>query len=290
MILWSSIMQKPIIWAEVGYRIRSFTIVKECLIHIVGQWHAFPTDAKRSIITPLQRICEAKYKELVKHKKTMEFSLSQYTPSNLQRVHKTHATVKEIGRTSYGNDIVDWMVLCLWRQWFARGLVEDFGHHGPDGGYLMYRVIQSGGEAFLNKSEVDQFHQKHQMTTRGVSKFAERLSWLKDKLQKIIAPLMTSELNLDLSRISDKPQYLLCTQITKAEIEDVWRGDESQFSWQVPVAHRSNEPWRARSPENRRKDRHRKHRSSDDDLFYTHRSPKVSTLVRNSHGSRITNV
>jgi hypothetical protein len=237
-LLWISIMHKPIAWAELGVRIRSFSIIKEAIIHIAGLWHSFDTIGKESMFGLLRTVCERKAEELNEKKRVVEQFLCTYTPSHLKHEFQASNSVKEVGRTAYANDILDWIALAFWRQWLLIAMINGAGRSGSDGGMTLYACILNGGESYLNVNEVNQFHSIHAMTARGISRFSERLRNLKTQLKTIVDGLMESNLNLDLSRVPKKPDYLVCTEITKAEIQAVLGDDEMNLDWEAPAISR----------------------------------------------------
>jgi hypothetical protein len=59
------------------------------------------------------------------------------------------------------------------------------------------------------------------------------LDAFKELLRKVVAPLMKSELHLDISRV-DRPDYLVCSIVTTEEITQLW-ADSDKLNWEAPM-------------------------------------------------------
>jgi hypothetical protein len=231
-------MQNPIVWVQLGVRIRSFSIIKEATIHIVGIWNTLTELRKNSVIAKLRPLFEQKAKDLDEKKLIVEQMLTTYTPPHMKHEIQASNSVKEVGRNAYANNVLDWVALSFWRQWLLTAIINGAGRNGNDGGATLYACIMNGGESYLNVNEVYQFHTIYAMTVRGMTKFAECLRDLKQQLKEVVKGLMHSNLNLDLSRIPTKLNYLVCTEITKADIADVVGDEDMNLNWDEPIGSR----------------------------------------------------
>jgi hypothetical protein len=234
--LWIAIMRNSIEWAELAVRVRSFSIAKEALIHMIGLWHTYSEDDISGLSSRLRTLCESKHKALLDKQEETEQWLASYTPTHLQHNFNITATVNDIGRNVYGAEVFDWMALALWRTWYSFALLRSKHSAGPDGGMTLYNNVLS--MSTVGRDELAEFHHVHQMTSRGMHRFADRVDELKSALTRIVKPLMKSNLTLDLSRAEERPNYLLCSEFNKDDITWLWKYEENgqqTLDWQAPT-------------------------------------------------------
>ena len=108
-------------------------------------------------------------------------------PSHLQR-EKTvgRADRDSSGRASYSNDVFSWIGLSCLRHYFAQNLCFDNTHNGEDMGYEIVMTIQEGGDAYLNKPQLDGFHNLFPMSRKGTSVVEYKVNEMKEFIKTFV--------------------------------------------------------------------------------------------------------
>lgn len=125
-LLFRSIAANPQLWIELGYRLRSYAIFKEALIHLAGKFNS--EDVQRDLpqtSKEVKVVLMRKVEELRELAKLAQKRILSHYPLNLRREVSTgRADRDSIGRASYSNDIMQWMALGLYRHWCAQCLAD----------------------------------------------------------------------------------------------------------------------------------------------------------------------
>lgn len=121
--LYRAIAQNPTGWLVFSNRIRSRAIFAEAMIHAVGCYNhnKIQVAIQDSIMDDaIVQLLERKAQEVMNGVSFTLRRLGAYYPVSLKRV----ATVGRIdkdntGRNDYGNDILGWQALCVFRHWLC---------------------------------------------------------------------------------------------------------------------------------------------------------------------------
>ncbi|CZT14905.1 uncharacterized protein RCC_00838 [Ramularia collo-cygni] len=203
--LYRAIAENPTGWLVFSDRIRSRAIFKEAMIHAVGRYN---TDKIQTVIHDgamhdgIVSILERKAQEVINGVSITMRRLSAYYPISLTRV----ATVGRIdkdntGRADYGNDILGWMALCVFRHWLGDMMATDHTTHDKDMGFFFIQLIAQGGNAYLNRTLMQQsFHAKFPMSPKGMNAVEFRLTEIKNNVKDYVKGYFKPTCQLDLHR------------------------------------------------------------------------------------------
>ncbi|KAF1989534.1 hypothetical protein K402DRAFT_349409 [Aulographum hederae CBS 113979] len=111
--LWKQIAKYPASYLKLGYLSRSRAIFAEAMVHVVGTWPASASQLKsgpgvQGVSLPVLDLIEDKVDELEELKAKVESKLWRLT-----------LTTSRGERVTPANAWLDWLVISLWRQWFA---------------------------------------------------------------------------------------------------------------------------------------------------------------------------
>ena len=213
--LFRAIQSVPHAWIEMAYRIRSELIFKECIIHLVGDWKNLKSTPK--VVDRLRDVPSVhglvdKYHRMLHEKaKTLELSILSHYPQAL-RLPSEDLPIK---RESYAKDILVWMALTFFRHWVSQRLITGKGRDAPDCGYDLFFAIGTGGDAYMDKSVINQFHTRFPMTKKAMNVLENHLFEIKECTKKVVdeSKVLRSQCQLDVHRFPVK--YLTCTEFVR---------------------------------------------------------------------------
>lgn len=203
--LYRAIAENPTGWLTFSNRIRSRAIFKEAMIHAVGMYN---TSKIQSVIhagtmeDDIVEILERKAQEVINGVSTTMRRLSSYYPVSLTRVATLGRIDKDnTGRADYGNDILGWMALCVFRHWLGDMQATDHTTHDKDMGFFFIHLIAKGGTAYLDRKLMQQqFHHKFPMSAKGMNAVEFRLTEIKDNVKDYVKGYLRPTCQLDLHR------------------------------------------------------------------------------------------
>ncbi|KAF2431326.1 hypothetical protein EJ08DRAFT_632188 [Tothia fuscella] len=231
-ILFRSIASNPTAWVDLAVRVQSASVFQEAVVHLTGQWNTLGDDVKGSLDGKVRELCAAKAHELDERKKMVECRILKFYPHHMGR--EVGAPPGNVSRMSYGNDIMDWIALGVFRHWFSSALALDRNRRAEDGGYWLYSRLAEGQNAYLTKQELQSFHERFPMTTRGENVLERHVNQLKEDVRPLVAELMKNESQLDCERFA--VQYLTCVKVEKTKAMEMWndkRGEMLNWSTQA---------------------------------------------------------
>jgi hypothetical protein len=214
-----AIQNKPHAWIIMANRIRSEMIFRECMIHLVGSWKMIRTqpgisEAIRQV--PRLRGLIEKYQRILMHQgKTLEHSVMTEYPGDIN-IPDDELPIK---REAYTKDILIWLALTMFRHWLSdRLIVNEKGRQAPDCGYELYRQLGTAGDAYMNKTVVNQFHTKFPMTKKAMNVAENHLEEIKLCIKNIVIAngILKSNCQLDTHRWPVK--YLTCTDFKSEDL------------------------------------------------------------------------
>ncbi|KAJ5494157.1 hypothetical protein N7463_010244 [Penicillium fimorum] len=225
--LFKQIAKYPPSYLKLGYLARSRVIFSEALIHVVGQWPAALPSLRNGSYAPLPDslldVIEDKVEDLEELKARVE--------SKLLRLSLTTSRGERVGPS---NAYLDWLAVCLFRQWLIESttpppapILKNSGpgdgptqptasaSHpttmprsttSPDPSARIYRLIGSSSvQAYLPHEELKRFLKLHPTSSAGslytretLKRFERKMDEIKRLARDIVKPLMRNFLELEL--------------------------------------------------------------------------------------------
>ncbi|KAJ5382777.1 hypothetical protein N7517_000688 [Penicillium concentricum] len=225
--LFKQIAKYPPSYLKLGYLARSRVIFSEALIHVVGQWPAALPSLRSGSYAPLPDslldLIEDKVEDLDELKARVE--------SKLLRLSLTTSRGERVGPS---NAYLDWLAVCLFRQWLIESttpppapILKNSGPNdgptqptasashptatprsttSPDPSARIYRLIgSSSAQAYLPHEELKRFLKLHPTSSAGslytretLKRFERKMDEMKRLARDIVKPLMRNFLELEL--------------------------------------------------------------------------------------------
>ncbi|KAF2674670.1 hypothetical protein BT63DRAFT_419952 [Microthyrium microscopicum] len=230
--LWKQIAKYPPSYLKLGYLARSRAIFGEALIHVVGTWPTSENALRGQVPPHVLDLVEDKVDELDEQRRRIE--------AKLWRLNLTTSRGERVGPSV---SWLDWLVVSLWRQWFAEnttpgpvGILKDSGSRSSSTSRArpstsrasapplnpqlaiarIFRLVGLGGQAYLPHDEIKRFLKcSPELYSRDNLKRAERrLEELKNVARDAVQPLTRNFLELD---ASTGVNYLTCTRVADGE-------------------------------------------------------------------------
>jgi len=215
--LFRAISGAPYAWVGMAIRIHSELIFRECMIHLVGNWKVYKQSTRNISalreIPGLRALVEKYHRQLLNQCKELELALLALYPGEMQQP----AEDLPIKREAYAKDILVWMALTFFRHWIGQRLIMEKGRHSIDCGYELYQQIGTAGEAYMDKSVINQFHTKFPMTKKALNVLENHLFEIKECMKEVVDnhKILKSNCQLDVHRFP--VQYLTCTEFRKVD-------------------------------------------------------------------------
>ncbi|CAN9355727.1 unnamed protein product [Alternaria alternata] len=216
--LFRAIQKKPHAWVEMSYRIRSELIFRECMVHLVGNWRTIKSapnalDYLRKV-PGLRGLIEKYHRAMLSQCKSVELAVMSLYPGSM-RLPVEDLPIK---REAFAKDILVWMALTFFRHWIGQRLIMERGRHSADCGYELYKQIGTGGESYMDKSVINQFHTKFPMTKKAMNVLENHLLEIKECMKTVVDQhkILQSKCQLDVHRFP--VEYLTCTEFKKEDI------------------------------------------------------------------------
>ncbi|TKA25308.1 hypothetical protein B0A50_06212 [Salinomyces thailandicus] len=241
-----AIATAPLGWLHLTTRIRSVVLFREALIHAAGQYN---TDHIKSGIHTLHpkvaALLHKKGQALRRAVQMAEKQMLSYYPNHLHREKTVGRADKDsIGRASYANDVMSWIGLVVLRHFLAQTLADDATHNAPDMGKELIDAIIKGGDAYLDRGMLAQFHAFFPMSQKGSAVLENKIAEMKEFIKKFVRQLAVNNSTLDTKTFP--VSHLTCTNVAANEYpwvehdeaetvaEDSDDGDEFPASRHVP--------------------------------------------------------
>ncbi|KIW10331.1 hypothetical protein PV08_11293 [Exophiala spinifera] len=210
-VLWTSIMGNPVVWIELGRRVRSPAIYREAAIHLIGQWGMIADEDKDRIGGDIRAVLDRKAEELALAKEAIEMRILGHYPAFM-----TRTAAEKPGRPSYSGDIYMWMSVCFFRQWFAQNISDDRTRRAPDGGLNFYSALHEGGGAYLTHLDFKTFHQYFPMSIKACHVLEANMGVLKEDVKQFVSELMEERTHL--KRAEHPITWLTCARVGKEDM------------------------------------------------------------------------
>ncbi|KIX98161.1 uncharacterized protein Z520_06241 [Fonsecaea multimorphosa CBS 102226] len=210
-VLWTSILENPHVWIELGRRVRSPAIYREAAIHLIGQWGTIPDEEKDRVSQDIREILERKATELSLKKEALELRILGHYPEFIRRI-----AADKPGRPSYSGDIYMWMAVGFFRQWVAQNISDDRTRRAPDGGLNFYMSLHAGGHAYLNHMDFQEFHKYFPMSIKACHVLEANMGLLKEDIKAFVEDIMKQHTHL--KREQHEIHWLTCATIEKEDM------------------------------------------------------------------------
>ncbi|KAF2237935.1 hypothetical protein EV356DRAFT_363664 [Viridothelium virens] len=218
--LWKSILNNPVAWMDLAWRVGARDIFKECLIHLAGIFHRLTADEKRSIPYEVFSKVEEKAQLLERYKASVDFRLASWISPDLKPgpIPPGGKVGQDHGRTAYADQIYMWIAQHLFDHFLKFAFQNGDNRGAPDGGFHFYQTIYRGGDAYLKKSDQDRFHQGDcPMTPKAQRVLFNAIADLKIQAKEVVRPLFTNAAKID--REKEKLLHFTCVPVTDEELE-----------------------------------------------------------------------
>ena len=188
-IVYQSIVKDPAAWLDFSHRIKSKPLFKEALIHAVGQYNS------PNMIAAMEGNMRPAIHELIQRKanamksgvQMVTNNILTYYPKHIQRARSTGlAEVDNTTRNSYGNDIITWMALSVFRQWFSQQVVAEKTLRAQDMGYETFSAMSKGGDEYLHQGSLGDFHRIFPMSYKGGQTLMNKLFDVKEHVKHFV--------------------------------------------------------------------------------------------------------
>ncbi|KAF2846761.1 hypothetical protein T440DRAFT_457845 [Plenodomus tracheiphilus IPT5] len=216
--LFRSIQGKPHAWIDMACRIKSELIFRECMIHLVGNWKILQLDRAvkdRLHDNPgLRAIIEKYHRNLQTQCRKLELAVTTHYPGKL--AHPVDDL--PIKREAYAKDILVWMALSWYRHWVGQRLITEQGRLAKDSGYALYKNLGTAGEAYMDKSVINQFHTKFPMTKKALNVVENHVWEVKECIKDIVNAhgILKVKCQLDVHRFP--VAYMTCTDFQREDL------------------------------------------------------------------------
>lgn len=216
-VLFRRIQINPAPLMNMAFRLRSELIFRECIVHLVGTWNSVKEheSVKNAVDqTPgAKQLIEKYHGYLQERCRKLENDIVNEFPGDMARPQNCDIPVKS---EIYGKDILLWMALTFFKNWFGAQLVNCRGYVSLDGGYALYRELAAGRDGYLNRSTVTQFYVQFPITRRSQSIIQSHLNTIKDWMQaEIVKKTGIMDSCCQLNVLQYPVDYLTCTQFER---------------------------------------------------------------------------
>jgi hypothetical protein len=229
-LLYRSVASNPVQWGELAVRVHSTAIAREAIIHLTGQWKKIDVISKQRISPKLLQLVEKKDADLDEVKEKIERNLANWYPTNLQR--ELTATDERKSRHSYANEVIHWLSLQVFRQWFSNAVVNGVNRSAADGGWSFFLALSMAGQSYLNAKDMKKWHEKFPMTGRSSHNIIKHLDDIKIEVQQYVMPLFTNFSHLDTTHWP--VNYFTCTVVERDDVKNLFDA-EQDFEWNHPA-------------------------------------------------------
>ncbi|KAI9884061.1 MAG: hypothetical protein M1823_004151 [Watsoniomyces obsoletus] len=217
--LYSAVSEHPVIWSNVGMQLKSRAILREAIVHLVGQWNSLSSAERGRIHADVLNICTRKCDELDLKKKVLEAKIASYYPWQLANGPASSSFLSSARQSG----IYLWQAVALFRHWFSMALSTPCGRNSRDGGAEFYRMIGRGGFSYLERSSIAAFLDHFNISGRRLNAFDEALSAIKEEIRPYV-----NEMLVNRSRVDSNTRfyrYLTCCEVRRRDMP--WESDDA---------------------------------------------------------------
>ena len=194
--LWKSVFVQPVAWANFAAKIQSAVIFKDAMTHLVGKWRLLPEDERHKLDEPVKKAAISSLLDFQRKKQAIEVRMLGHYPVNLRKDPEDESVKKGAAgnpaRSAYANDIYAWMALSLFRQWFSQVICAGTNLRAKDGGYVLYKAMNEGGNAYLKERDIQSFWVYFPMSDKAKGVMENHIILLKEDMKRFVSPLMVN--------------------------------------------------------------------------------------------------
>lgn len=213
------------------------------MIHLVGQWNRLSdpenTDSAEVLThmrPEVRSLVEKKAKTLDERKKVIELRILGHYPASLQVLQAMNQNVGPGSRTvrnsgaqptraaAYGNKVMDWMALNLFRHWLGQSIAGEMSRRAPDGGLAFYSAIAEGQERYIDQAEREAFARHFPFSAKARTQFDRALWEIKQAVKGYVGELVERKCQLEIDRWP--LAWLVCTEVTREDCP--WLAEEKE--------------------------------------------------------------
>lgn len=215
--LFRAIQGAPYAWVGLACRTRSELIFRECIVHLVGDWKTLQSKATvREYLRDLpgvSKVVNAYHRTLVDKVKALEVSVLSHYPEGVRLPSEDRPVKREF----YAKDILVWMALTFFRHWFSQRVVMGKGRLAADCGYKLFSALAAGGDMYMDKSVMNQFHAHFPITKKAMNVLENHLEEIKECIKKVVdgSKVLRSQCQLDVHRFP--VNYFTCTTFDRKD-------------------------------------------------------------------------
>ena len=81
---------------------------------------------------------------------------------------------------------MSWIALTALRHWFSQNSSLNHTHNGEDMGFELVTAVQKGGDAYLNRAQLEGFHNIFPMSRKGVAVVEYTLNEMKEVIKGFV--------------------------------------------------------------------------------------------------------
>lgn len=129
-------------------------------------------------------------------------------------------------REEYAKAILVWMALCWFRQWLTHKIIANKGYNADDGGMSLYKAIGAGGDAYMDKAVLSQFHSMFPITKKALNVIENHVCEIKELMQNWVVKSGLLKSNCQLNVEQYPVNYITCTEFERADFP--WLKDERE--------------------------------------------------------------
>ncbi|ORX96843.1 hypothetical protein BCR34DRAFT_497416 [Clohesyomyces aquaticus] len=230
--LFRAIQAAPSGWAGLAMRIKSEMMFKEAVIHLAGNWNSMKSEDRDALDAGVRAVVEKHHRILTKKRQGVESRLASCYPGNMS----APGEFRPIKREEYAKDILVWIALSFFRHWFAQQIIIGKGGAGPDGGFGLYTMIVKGGDQYMEKPIMNEFHERFPLTKKAMNVLENHLAEMKVAFKDLVQRSRILESLCQLDTHKFPVGYLTCVELDRDDYP--WNrevGDEDD-----PAAFRSS--------------------------------------------------
>ena len=118
------------------------------------------------------------------------------------------------------------MALAWFRQWFTQRIITDSGHNADDGGYALYKAIGAGGDAYMDKAVLSQFHGNFPITKKGLNVLENHICEIKECMSAWVEKSNLLKSNCQLNVEKFPVEYITWVEFENGDFP--WLKDEQE--------------------------------------------------------------
>ena len=218
--LWRSILNNPVAWIDLAWKLGAKDIYREASIHLAGVFYRLTPNEKRAIPEEVLPKVEGKAQILERYKGSVDFRLATWISPDLKPRHIVPGATsgQDHGRMAYADNIYMWIAQHLFDHFLKFAFQNGDNRGAADGGFSFYRCIYRAGDAYLKKNDLDRFHNGDcPMTPKGQRVLFNAVQDMKVQAKELVRPLFTNQARVD--REKEGLTHFTCVPVSEEDLE-----------------------------------------------------------------------